>query len=145
MAIRDQTGRRPIPLRPEGETELPLKTMDARRARWLGLDDSSAILLALGWIVLRSIDQRQKATLGLWEQQPEVSAWFAERFLTELARIRVQAVEMRPSFAREPEPPCQRLDLHLNLRGHPLVGDAPLPEVEQARLGIARWAPASEA
>jgi len=82
--------------------------------------------------------ERANAVLGLGEEERDVTAWFAETFVTELARLRIQAVDMRPIFALEKQPPYWSTDLHMNLRGHQLVADALLPEVERALSGLAR-------
>jgi hypothetical protein len=73
--------------------------------------------------------ERARHLLALTPEEESASRRVADAFLAGLRERKIAVVDMRPSFAAEPEPPYWKTDLHLDLRGHRLVADALAPAV----------------
>jgi hypothetical protein len=80
-----------------------------------------------------AIDARK--VLELSDADGEVNRQMGVEFLAGLRAAGTSALDMRPIFEREPEPPYWRLDFHLSLRGHTLVAEALQPLVDAALAG----------
>ena len=74
-----------------------------------------------------------RVALSISAEDERLNAQLAETFLLGLAAAGIDAIDMRPIFLAQPEPPYWRTDLHLNPTGHRLVAERLFPEV-QARL-----------
>jgi lysophospholipase L1-like esterase len=77
--------------------------------------------------------EHARSLLELSEAENRINDELASSFLAQLASAGIDALDMRPIFDAQAEPPYWRTDLHLSTSGQRLVAEALLPVVE-ARL-----------